>query len=509
MAAPPAPNLMVLAGNLKFDPSAPAQGEPVTITVTILNGGNADASDVVVQLLDVTGGGARAIGAEQIIDELPAGGNATVQVSFDNTDQPGDRTIQVTADPNDAVHESDEGDNRATKVLTISPPKIPNLVVRSNDIVYSPAKIVAGDEVQITATVRNDGNVDAGNVVVQIVDATNGGIELIGDPVTLDRIPAGGSSDVVVTYDTTDREGERRIRVTADPDDVIFETDEADNEAVKVLRVASEAEEPPDLPNVVIFTGNIKFEPSSPTAGEPVTMTVNVLNQGTVAAEDVLIRVMDVTDGASEVLGEQTITGTLDVGDGIEISMTLSTEDRAGTRTIQVTADPDGAIEESNEDDNQATKTLTIRAASGSGTVDNQTVVSGQSTVAGNLTVAIESITADTLGANDMLLTVAATVLNEGGAPVADLLVQFTDEAGAAMQRGLQRLPEVQSGRATAVSYSFVLPGGGALATSQLAVTVDPYDTVAEADEEDNVAAVEVDVAALLEDAGVAVAVEK
>lgn len=504
VAAPPAPNLMLLAGNIKFEPSEPTQGDPVTVTVTILNGGTADATDVVIQVLDVTGGGARPVGAEQIIDELPAGGNATVNFIYENTDQPGDREIQVTADPNDGVHESDEGDNRAAKTLTISPPKIPNLIVRPADIAYDPLRIVAGDEVQITATVRNNGNVEVTDVLVQIVDATNGGIEMIGDPQTIDRIPAGGSSEVIVAWDTTDKEGDRRIRVTVDPDDAIFETDETDNEAVKNIRVASPSEEPPDLPNIVIFAGNIKFAPSSPTAGEPVTMTVNVLNQGTVGAEDVVIRVMDVTDGASEVLGEQMITGTLPVGEGAEISMTLSTEDREGTRTIQVTADPDELIEELDEEDNSATKTLTVRAASAE-SVDSETVDGGQldsETVGkldggGNLSVAISDVTAETIGGTDTLLTVSATVVNSGESPVADLLVQFADGD----LRGLQRLSVVAADAAMPTSFSFVLPGEATRPTLHpLTVTVDPYDTVAEIDEGDNVAALEVDVAALVSD---------
>ncbi|MCB0061298.1 MAG: hypothetical protein KDE19_04265, partial [Caldilineaceae bacterium] len=211
----------------------------------------------------------------------------------------------------------------------------------------------------------------------------------------------------------------------------------------------------------------------------------------------------DITDGASEVLGEQMITGTLSVGDGAEISMTLSTENREGTRTIEVRADPDELIEEIDEDNNAATKTLTIKAAS-SGQSESETV--GQSdgptvqpsTREGNLAVAIDEVTAEIIGAatggSDTLLTVAATVVNEGQSPVANLLVQFDDGTSS----GMQRLAAIEAGGSVATSFSFVLPGEATLpALHPVTVTVDPYDTVAEADEGDNVAAVEVDVAAL------------
>ena len=506
IAAPPAPNLMVLAGNIKFTPPDPAQGNPVSITVTLLNGGTETATDVVVQLLDITSGGARPIGPEQIIDELAAGDNTTVQMIYDNTDQPGDRLIQVTADPNDTIAETDEGDNRATKPLTISPPKIPNLVVRADDINLGNVKPVAGDQVTITVTVRNVGNVDASNVVVNVADATDGGVDLIGDPQTIPNIAANGSAQFTVIYDTTDKSGDRRIRVTVDPEDQIFETDEADNEATKLLRVASEDAAPPDLPNLVLAGGNIKFEPASPKAGDIVTITVTVLNEGTQPADGVLVRLTDVTDGASEPIGDRTISDTIPIDDSGVISLTFDTTDKVGARQIQVTVDPDNAIEEVDEEDNQVVKPLTIGAAAAVTTDDRQptTAVSLQSPVSSlpssepNLAVAIDGVAVEALGENDSLLVITATVANVGDEDAAGVLVQFMDTAGAAGLGGLQRLPQVAAGASTATQFSFVLPGPVTAETVRtIAVTVDPYDAIPEADEADNVASEEVDVAAL------------
>lgn len=131
----------------------------------------------------------------------------------------------------------------------------------------------------------------------------------------------------------------------------------------------------------------------------------------------------------------------------------------------------------------------------------------------------VDGVTVDTLGEADALLTVAATVVNEGDGPVVGLLVQFADvgfgggtagEVGPAALRGLQQLSDLPAGSATTMRYSFILPGGATtLDPRRLAVTVDPYDAVAEADEGDNIALVDVDVPALLVDAGVAVAVEE
>jgi uncharacterized repeat protein (TIGR01451 family) len=500
IAAPPAPNLMILAGNVKFVPPDPAQGNPVSITVTVLNGGTADATDVVVQLLDITAGGARPIGPEQIIDELPAGANTTVQMIYDNTDQPGDRLIQVTADPNDTIAETDEGDNRATKPLTISPPKIPNLVVRPDGIVFGKAKPVAGELMTITVTVRNEGNVAVSDVVVQVADVTNGA-EPIGDPQTIPTIAAGGSAEFVVEYDTTDKAGDRRIRVTADPEDKIVETDEMDNEASKALRIGSEDETPPDLPNLALFAGNVRFEPASPKAGDIVTITVTVLNDGTQPAENVLVRLIDVTDGASEPIGDRTITGTIPVDESGVISITFDTTGKTGTRQIQVTVDPDSAIEETDEEDNQVVKPMTVSPPSAVQSQESavKTQDSGLRTQDSglNLTVAIDAVTVEPLGESDSLLLVTATVANAGNADAEGVLVQFMD-LGPAGLGGLQRLPSLDAAASAATQFSFVLPGPVELnAPRTIEVTVDPYDTIAEVDEADNVTSQAVDVAAL------------
>lgn len=498
IAAPPAPNLMLLAGNVKFSPAEPTQGNPVTITVTLINGGSAAATDVVVQLVDLTGG-ARPIGPEQVIDELPAGANVTLNIAYDSTEEAGERRIQVTADPNDAIAETDEGDNRAVKVLTVSPPKIPNLVVRGDGILFGNQKPVVGDQVAMTVTVRNEGNVAVNNVLVQLADVTDGGVELIGELQTIATLPAGGSAELTASYDTTDKAGDRRIRVTADPDSLIFETDETDNEATKSLRVASEAEEPPDLPNLVLFSGNVKFEPASPATGTIITATVTVLNEGTQPATDVLVRLIDVTDGASEPLGDGVITGTIPAGESGVMSVTFGTADKSGARQIQITVDPDNTIEEVDETDNQVTKALVIGGAAAVVNAAPAAAPSLSATAAANLAVTIAGVTVEAVGESDTLLTISATVTNQGGIGVNGVLVSFLDQGGGALgPGGLQRLPALDPGATQVTQFSFVLPGAvESLPERTLSVTVDPYDSISEANEADNLATITVDVAAL------------
>jgi len=60
----------------------------------------------------------------------------------------------------------------------------------------------------------------------------------VGAPLTLARIPAGGSAPVRVLYNAGAAGGELSFRVVVDPDNAIAEADESDNQAGAVVLVS-------------------------------------------------------------------------------------------------------------------------------------------------------------------------------------------------------------------------------------------------------------------------------
>jgi subtilase family serine protease len=80
LAAESAPNLSVATASIGFDPAAPRVGDAVTIIVTVLNDGDAPASNVTVQFLDATERPPMPIGQVQTIDLIPVGGSDVAQV---------------------------------------------------------------------------------------------------------------------------------------------------------------------------------------------------------------------------------------------------------------------------------------------------------------------------------------------------------------------------------------------------------------------------------------------
>ena len=487
---PPAPNLMIIAGNLKFDPVEPQQGEVVTLTATILNDGSEDASDVLVQFVETTDGASTPIGTEQVIDELPAGSSGTVQVFYADTDEAGERTIQVTVDPTDAIEESNESDNRAIKTLTISAPKIPNLVMRGSNIAFAPLDPIEGDSVAITVTVENKGNTAANDVVVQVVDVTDGGSEPVDDAQTIETIDAEESAEIVVTYETAGKAGSRKIEVTVDPENAIVETNEEDNSASKTIKVRSEDEEPPDQPNLVMKASQIVFDPTAPEPGDLVTVTITVTNAGKAAAEDVLVRIEDATDEEPVLIAEKQITGTLDAESSAVITVPYDTTDKEGDRKIQVTVDPENAIPEEKETDNQASKTLKFGSGDqGSDQGDGEEEQSQANLHINPADIKVIRSEDGTSGGENRrdVVTVAATIRNSGAVAAQDVMVQFVDVTDGTPQPigGTQLIPTLAANGNSTVQVDLSLT---ASADREIQVVVDPYNIVPEGNEVDNVA---------------------
>jgi subtilase family serine protease/subtilisin family serine protease len=382
ISAPPAPNLVALASNIEFVPSVPQDGNLVTIHATVLNNGTALATDVVVRIEDVTDPAVPVlIGKQRLIDSLPAGEEATVQVTFDTTDKAGERSIRMVVDPTNLVVESDESDNEAFAPLVVAPPPAPNLVVSENNVRFSPVSPSAGQIVTITVTVLNEGQRNANRVEVQVLDVTNGISVPVGSIQIIGGISSGGSGMAQVLYDTTGLEGERTIQVVVDPANLIVEGAEDDNQVEMSLTVSPPVEEPGVQPNLVMTSSSVVFTPTTPIPGDIVTLTVSVYNNGKSAANGVVVRVMDVTGGTPTQVGDDVIIPSIAVSESMSVTLPYDTTGmEEGNRTLTASADPDNVITESNENDNTSTVTIPLGTGGGEPTTTPEPTEPGEPT---------------------------------------------------------------------------------------------------------------------------------
>ncbi len=476
-----APNLAMLSGNIKFDPPSPEIHDLVTVSATVLNNGTETAHDVLVQFVDVTGGGSVPVGTEQLLDAVPAGGGASVEVTYTDTGETGSRQIRVIVDPNNVIAESNERDNQATRGMVITPPQLPDLIVNVADVEFDPESPVEGRDATISAKVLNRGNANAVGFVVRFLDVTERVPQPVGGPQRIALLGANDSATVSVTYETQGKAGERKIRIVADPEDAVKESDEENNRAEKTVRVRTESEAPEDGANLVVLASNIRFFPATPRPGEPITITAVVRNQGEKAAKNVLVRFEDVTnENAPTLIGNYTIVTPIQPGARELAVMPFSTSGLRGNRTVRVTADPENAIAETSKDDNSAERTLRFASSA-----------TGRSNEAGadasvNLTLSAQGVEVNVVPSQESdLVIVATTVRNQGSSDVGGFAVHVLDVSDNFSPLGSPQTVEgLAAGSETTVRTVFRATGGIGVRTLQ--VVVDPLDEIAESSEQDN-----------------------
>ncbi len=101
--------------------AAQSQPKQTTLTATVANTGNADASNVTVQFLD----GTTVIGTSTATS-VAKGATKDVSISWNTKGVSGDRVITAKADPSNVVAESNEGNNAAQRTITVRGNKVTN-----------------------------------------------------------------------------------------------------------------------------------------------------------------------------------------------------------------------------------------------------------------------------------------------------------------------------------------------------------------------------------------------
>ncbi len=285
------------------------------------------------------------------------------------------------------------------------------MVIRATQIGFDPSEIGIEAIATVYATVINEGGAAVGEVVVHFLDVTDGGSTPIGDPQTISDLGPGASGMVQVSYNVPSGSSDRKIQVVVDPNNTIFESSDSDNQATATLARSKSA-----LANLMITADNVTYAPTTPTAGDQLTLRAVVLNNGASDAEDVIVQFTDTTDSGSTPVGPQQVIALIPAGGSAVVEMSYAATEKAGSRSIRVAVDPNNFIAEGRETDNTATLTLEIHPP------DRPNLV----VLASNI-----NFSPLTVSANGSV-TVRAVILNHGAREARDVVVQFMDVSGAA-----------------------------------------------------------------------------
>ena len=311
-----APDLII--ESITWSPENPSKGDTVTFSVKIKNQGTSSASSCRVYFY--IDGSSRGY---QNVPRIDAGATATK--TFTWVAQVGSHAIKAIVDKDDWILESDETNNEKTVNFSTF---APDLIIES--ITWLPETPEESDNVTFSVNITNqgDGRADYSQVAYYINDTL-----LASD--FLDPIDPG-ATDNSSTFNWIAQEGTYAIKVVADYNDRVTESDETNNALTVTFSTL--------LPDLIIES--ITWLPEEPSIGDEITFSVKIKNQGDGRAG--VSRVYFYIDDSSR--GYQNIP-ELDVGE--RETKTFTWKAQEGPHTIKAIIDEENQILESNEGNNE------------------------------------------------------------------------------------------------------------------------------------------------------------
>ena len=410
------PDLTLSSGDISFlTQGSTMRGGVVTVSATIHNQGDSASETTQVAFYD---GNPEAGGTQfaiDNIDSIPIEGASTISVEW-IPDTAGNHYIYVVIDPDHNLNETNEDNNIAYKEIYVQ--DYPDLYITSMTFQFQPdiyGDANAGDSVNIAVIVGNGGQSPAANVVVDLFDITGGGHSAVASD-SIPSIAPGNFATVTFHWTATLGTGmvteKHTFSAVVDGYNQIPETNEQNNEFAANLTVRDPR---PDIS----FVGDVALNYTSEnlTGGDEVNISFTLENTGAMnALVDVVINA-SLSNGTEYTLA--TISGLNVSANNRTAGYYVWTVDLApDTYFISVIADPQNAINETNETNNMADNaSLTIVPPVPSFGA-SPSITSGTDYNSGNV-VTIEGTIINSLnGAALKGFSVRARLLDANGMPV-------------------------------------------------------------------------------------------
>ena len=307
---------------ITWSPEKPSKGDTVTFSVTIKNQGSGKAIRTRVYFY-IDGFFKR----YEDVQSIDAGGLVTKTFTWHA--EAGSHTFRAVADGEEWIPESNENNNEKTvTILTL----YPDLFIQA--ITWSSANVVEGDNVTFIVIIKNlgIGKADHSNAACYIDDGYL-------DSASIGQIESGATENI--TFSWIAEAGSHTVKAVADPLNRLAEGDETNNEKTIAF--------PTLAPDLVVES--ITWLPTSPLAGDNVTFSVTIRNQGSARAGS--SRFYLLVDDSVE--GNEFIQ-SIYVGDLVTKTFTWSA--KGGAHTIKAIIDAGNRIVESDENNNAKTVTF-------------------------------------------------------------------------------------------------------------------------------------------------------
>lgn len=340
----------------------------------------------------------------------------------------------------------------------------PDLTIKAEEVSFVPTQVVElPTNATISAQIWNNGRTDIPQTSVELYR------ESVQPQNLIDRqtVAVPGLTPVVLTFaDTIETAGEHSYIVVVDPDGLVDESDETNNQVTVVLY-------PEANHDFVVQAEDLSVSSRKILLGESVDILFTVYNRGTEAVLGLPVSLLLGTDSPRTL-----DTLIVDIPAGGSVHSRLSwTADQAGTDIpFQVVADPQDTFREKDETNNAGLGTITALAAAPEA----------------DLRITMESIsfTPDMITVLPTVAEVLVVVENIGQSLARDVAVTLSS-GGAEFASQIVSVPALSS---VEVRFPVSITSG----SDQLfTVTADPDDQIAEWRETNNQATAILPVAAL------------
>jgi uncharacterized delta-60 repeat protein len=440
-----------LAAGTLSTPTATTPGALLSVTFGVSNIGNlaAAANTVRFELVNTSTSAVTALG-DVALGGLAAAASTSLTPSFTvpAITPLGNYNLRATIDPAAQVSESNEANNQSIAAIFVSGVNLTPTAITAANTVFP------GNTLPTSITVANTGNIASAATTVRVTLVGSSTVDL--GSFALAAIGAGGSATITptLTIPAGTALAAYTLTATVDPAGTVAEINETDNAISRALTVQAA-----DL-------GITAFNTSAGgVVGSTVNFSATIQNLGnvnSVAGQYALSLsgpggTFPLGSFALPAIGQQSSSGVLN-GSFVVPQAAL------GAYTITLTADSTGTTPESNEANNTATASFTVQQVDLSPTV-------------------ITAAAAVGIGNN---LAVSVTIANLGNIASSASTVNLSLLGQSTLDLGTFAVPAIAAGGSTTLNLTPLIPANTARGFYSLAASVDPNESLAEANEGNN-----------------------
>ena len=321
-------NSNLILETLSNDPENPKPDSKVTINALVKNMGTETSEPT--YLLYTVGGSEK----KELVPAIEAG--SEIMISHTWTTSNTEETVIITASLENVENSQKEISVEVAWELH------PDLIIED---LYpeSSTQPEAGKPLNLTLKIKNQGKATASNSVAEYsINGASGG------EISIPELLRGESTNAVFSL-TPGNEENMSITVVADSEKTVNESNEDNNEISKVLNIKRKF---PDLK-----IESISLSPEEPHPGENITFMVTVTNNGSAAAENSEIK-CDIK-GTNENYTGVTSVPALAAGEA-GVGTFFWTPVNEGQIEVKTIVDSGSIVSESDETNNEFTKTATV-----------------------------------------------------------------------------------------------------------------------------------------------------